>query len=90
MSWFMTIENLSAQYIAAKATCTPLNVPGGHLGDRFPRLTPKVLLVNVPIQSGLAARNVGFGTKRTSSDVRSSVTVRGIADMARTGQFGQE
>jgi hypothetical protein len=30
------------------------------------------------------------GTKRTSSDVRSSVAIEGKADMARMAQFGRE
>jgi hypothetical protein len=30
------------------------------------------------------------GTNRTTIDVRSSVAIRGIADMARIGQFGRE
>jgi len=32
----------------------------------------------------------GIGTNRTSSDVRSSVAIRGIADMALTARFGPE
>jgi hypothetical protein len=36
----------------AETACTPLNAPRGRLGDRLSRLSLKVLLVNVPIQSG--------------------------------------
>jgi hypothetical protein len=32
----------------------------------------------------------GFGTNRTSSDVRSSVAIGGKADVARIAQFGRE
>jgi hypothetical protein len=32
----------------------------------------------------------GFGTKRTSSDVRSSVAIGGKADMTRTAHFGRK
>jgi hypothetical protein len=32
----------------------------------------------------------GFGTNRTSGDVRSSVANGGKPDMARTAQFGRE
>jgi hypothetical protein len=31
-----------------------------------------------------------IGTTRTSSDLRSSVAIRGEADIARTAQFGRE
>jgi hypothetical protein len=32
----------------------------------------------------------GFGTKRTSSDVRSSVAIWGKPDMAQTAHFGSD
>jgi len=58
MSWFMTIGNLSAHYIAAKATCTPLNVLGGTLGTVSPSQTTGAARERAhPIR--MAARNVG-------------------------------
>jgi hypothetical protein len=36
------------------------------------------------------AATPGVGTNRTTSDVRSSVAIGGIADVARTRQFGRD
>ena len=37
-----------------------------------------------------AMREFGFGTNRTTSDVRIAVAIRGKPDMARNAQFGRE
>ena len=53
-------------------------------------VVPPTLLALADEVIGIDVAISAFGTKRTSSDVRSSVANGGKPDMARTAQFGRE